>query len=110
MGLTVKQAADIERVQRVAVHIILSDCNTGKCDFSYDMALVTLDLEPLCLRRENLCLAFAKKTFKSIYSDMFIDSHIHNTRNKSRFHENKANKKRFFNSHLHYLTRLLNEV
>ena len=45
--LTVKQAADIERVQRVAVAIILSDYKTGKCDMSYNMALVTLDLEPL---------------------------------------------------------------
>ena len=71
-GLTVKQAADIERVQRVAVHIILSDCNTGKCDFSYDMALVTLDLEPICGRRENLCLAFAKKTLKSRHSEMLL--------------------------------------
>ena len=30
-GHTVKQSADIERVQRVAVH---SDCNTGKSDFT----------------------------------------------------------------------------
>ena len=35
-GLTIKQSADIERVQRVAVNIILSDCNTGYCNLSYD--------------------------------------------------------------------------
>ena len=60
-GLTRKQAADIERVQRIAVSIILSDCKTGKNDFSYDMALVVLELEPLEERRQKLCLSFAKK-------------------------------------------------
>ena len=46
-GLTLKQVADIERVQRVALHIILSECNTWKCDISYNMVLVTLTIEPL---------------------------------------------------------------
>jgi hypothetical protein len=53
-GLTLRQSADIERVQRVALYIILSDCNTGTCDFTYDMTLVTLNLEPLEIRREKL--------------------------------------------------------
>ena len=35
-GLTKKQSAYIERVQRVAVSIILSDCKTGKSDVYYD--------------------------------------------------------------------------
>jgi hypothetical protein len=43
-GLTLKQTADIERVQRVAVAIILSDCTTGKCEYSYDMALKPLKI------------------------------------------------------------------
>ena len=54
--LTVKQSADLERVQRVAVYIILISCISGKCKYSYDMALVILDLEPLSVRRDNLCL------------------------------------------------------
>ena len=33
-GLTIKQSADIERVQRVAVYIILSDVITGKTEFN----------------------------------------------------------------------------
>ena len=53
-GLTQKQSVDIERVQKVAVKVILSDCNTGKSDFTYDMALVVLNLEPLYYRREKL--------------------------------------------------------
>ena len=32
-GLTVRQTADIERVQRVAVYIILSDFTTGKSEY-----------------------------------------------------------------------------
>ena len=60
-GLTVKQAADIERVQRVAVAIILSDYKTGKCEMSYNMALVTLDLEPLDIRRENSARILLRK-------------------------------------------------
>ena len=60
-GLTRRQTADIERVQRVAVNTILSDSKTAKCDLSYSMALVTLGLEPLELRRRRLCETFAKK-------------------------------------------------
>ena len=60
-GLTQRQSADIERVQRVAVTIILSDSKTGICNYSYNMALVILDLEPLEVRREKLCIKFAKK-------------------------------------------------
>ena len=41
-GLTYKQSSDIERVQKVAVKIILSDCTTMKSDFTYEMALVVL--------------------------------------------------------------------
>ena len=68
-GLTLKQSADIERVQKVAVKVILSDLATGKSD----MALVVLDLEPLEVRRERLCLSFAKKTLKSRHK-MFTEN------------------------------------
>ena len=64
-GLTVKQSADIERVQRVAVHIILSDSKTGKSFFSYYNALDKLELENLWSRRKKLFLPFSKKTLKS---------------------------------------------
>ena len=35
------------------------------------MLLVIFDLEPLYVRREQLCMSFAKKTAKSRHSDMF---------------------------------------
>ena len=108
-GLSKKNAADIERVQRVAVSVILSDCTTGKSDYTYDMALVTLNLEPLEVRRDKLCESFAKKTLKTKHSDMFKEnSNPHNTRNKPEYHLPKCNTKRFFNSPQNYLTRLLN--
>ena len=103
-GLTQKQVADIERVQRVAVSVILSDCKTGY----YNMALVILDLEPLDARRENLCKTFAKKTLKSRHTDICkVNPNQHYTRNKQEFFENKCNTRRYFNSPLNYLTRLI---
>ena len=110
-GLTLKQAADIERVQRVAVAIILSDCNTGKCGMSYDMALVTLSLDPLTVRRDKLCENFAKKTLKSRHSDMFqLNNHQHFTRNKPDFVVGRCNTTRFYSSPLNYLTRILTDL
>ena len=70
-GLTKKQSLDIERVQKVAVRIILSDSETGLCEFSYQMGLVILELEPLEDRRQRLCRTFATKTLKSRHAQMF---------------------------------------
>ena len=47
------QSVDIERVQRVALPIILSDVATGKSEFNYDMAMVVLEIEPLEVRRQR---------------------------------------------------------
>jgi hypothetical protein len=43
-GLTLKQSVDIERVQRLALEIILSDVATEKSEYNYDMAMVVLDI------------------------------------------------------------------
>ena len=80
-----------------------------KREFNYDMALVTLDIEPLEVRREKLCLSFARKTLKSRHKDMFMDNKSqHFTRENPAFIEKKCNTRRFFKSPLKYLTRLLN--
>ena len=105
-----KQISEIERVQRVAIQIILSNSKTGKSEFSYNMGLVILDLEPLDIRRENLCRTFARKTLRSKHSDIFnTRKNQHNTRLKKDYSENKCNTKRFYNSPVNYLTRLLND-
>ena len=71
-GLTKKQMAEIEWVQRVPILIILRNSKTRKCEFSYNMGLVNLDLEPLYISQEKLCRAIAKKkTLKTKHSDIF---------------------------------------
>ena len=108
-GLTKKQAYEIERVQRVACNIILSDSKSGMCDFSYEMALVTLGLEPLEVRRRKLCETFAKKTLKTRHSDMFaLNPNQYSTRKREEFQSHIARTTRCYRSPLNYLTRLLN--
>ena len=107
-GLTLKQSTDLERVQRVAVQVILSDSNTGRSSFTYASALEELNLDRLVSRREDLCLTFAKKTLKSRHRDIFVDQHMHDTRGKTKYFEQRANTGRFRNSPVNYLTRLLN--
>ena len=109
-GLTLAQSADIERIQRIALNIILSDFKTKRCEYSYDMSLVILDIEPLSVRRDKLCLTFAKKTAKSRHSDMFEEAtyFYHTRQTKPTFKEFQSNTKRCFNSPMNYLTRLLN--
>ena len=67
-GLTIKLSADIERVQRVAITIIL-----GQHDIHYIQACTQLVLKPLFIRRQELCERFVLKTFSpdSRHSDMF---------------------------------------
>ena len=108
-GLTCKQSADIERLQKGLVQVILSNCKTGISDFTYDMAMASLDLEPLETRRKRLCLGFAKKSLKSRHSDIFSKNlSQYETRGKPVYHEETCNTKRYYNSPLNYLTRLLN--
>ena len=65
-GLTLKLSSDIERVQRVAVKIILDDR-------PYEQACSSLGLKPLSIRRMPLCERFALKTAdpKSRHTDLF---------------------------------------
>ena len=108
-GLTLRQISDIERVQKVAVAVILSDYRTGKTDYTYDMALALLEIEPLEVRRDKLCLKFSKKALKSRHSDMFkANTSEYFTRAKPKFLEPKCNTGRYYKSPLNYLTRLLN--
>ena len=102
------QTSAIERVQKVAVSIILSN-QFGKCEYSYDMALVLLSIEPLADRRYKLCKTFARKTLKSRHADIFkTNPNQHSTRSRPEFFMEKCNTNRFFNSPINYLTRILN--
>ena len=58
-GLTKKQTNQIEKIQKIAFKIILGD------DYiSYDVACTLLGVEPLELRRTQLCFIFPRKILK----------------------------------------------
>ena len=103
-GLTKKQSGDIERVQKTAFKIIL-----GEHYINYDVACTLLETEPLYIRREKLCLKFSKKDIKSEKTIFKIISSPPKTRTKPKLvHEFNYNTKRFRDSPLPYLSRLLN--
>ena len=106
-GLTVKQSADIERVQRVAVSILL-----GHYEFNYDRTCTLFGIKPLYIRRQELCERFAVKTTltKCRHNDLFqIQNSGYNTRG-SYYREHLCHTSRFYNSALPYLTRTLNQL
>ena len=72
-AITQEEISDLERVQKVATKIILQNRYTD-----YDQALISLNLDPLHVRRERLCLKFAKKCLKHPNTkDMFpLNSNI----------------------------------
>ena len=104
-GLTAKQSRDIERIQKIALFIILED------NFiNYEVACTLLSIEPLYLRREKLCLNFAKKNFKEENSLLAKNTQLTCTRSKPKLVvEPRCNTKRFKNSSIPYLSRLLNK-
>ena len=104
-GLTIKLSADIERVQRIAVGIMLGS-------IPYTHACELLGLEPLSTRRIGLCKRFAFKTSRnSRHSDLFqLKSGQQNLRkSKKQYREHICRKSRFYKSPLPFLTRLLNK-
>ena len=105
-ALTIENSADIERVQKSALAIIL-----GKSYSNYENALVTLNLQRLSERRASLCLKFAEKAFKSDkHSSWFVpDQNNQNTRRKVQRTKNvQARTQRFKKSAIPYLTQILN--
>jgi hypothetical protein len=105
-GLTLENKANIERVQKCALSIIL-----GKDYISYENAMSILDLESLSRRREKLSIKFAKKSFKSEkFSSWFVpDENPLNTRRKIKIVKPAlARTTRLRKSALPYLTSILN--
>ena len=105
-GLTAKQSDQIERVQRVALSIILGNHHT-----SYKSALNLLSIETLQQRRFTLCKNFVKKTVQSRHANFFVqNASYHHTRGRKTFAEQQSHTKRAFMSPLAYLTRLANSM
>ena len=105
-ALTKAQSDSIERVQKTALRVILGDKY-----LCYDAACSLMSTETLKLRRDALCLNFAKKTAsKSRHKDLFspILQPVGTRQEVKKFWEHSCHHDRFSMSPLPYLTRLLN--
>ena len=106
-GLTKKQSAEMESIQKKSLKIVLGDLYG-----TYEEACTLLAAEPLADRRDSLCLTFVKRAVRSgLHSDIFTPGcSISSTRSDSNMlKEYKCNTKRFYNSPLPYLSRIFNQ-
>ena len=101
--ITEEEKMDLERVQKIACKIILKDNYE-----SYQQALKVLNLETLSVRRQALCLKFAKKC---VVHDKAKELFPLNTekRNKDKFKVQFASTGRLMKSSIPQLQRMLNE-
>ena len=104
-SLTKGEQLDIERIQKVAMRIILQENYV-----SYSHALKITGMPTLKSRRNKLCLTFAKNCVKTnLTNDMFpINSNNVNTRQHEKFYVPHAKTDRFAKSAIPYMARLLN--
>ena len=107
-SLTVQHSNDLERVQKVALKIILKDRYKR-----YENALATLELESLATRRENLCLIFAHKCLKNPKMKYLFPpnnkTHEMKTRECEDCYVNHTNTTRLQRSPIIYMQNLLNK-
>ena len=101
--ITQEGISDLERVQKVALKIILQEAYE-----SYNQALKSLNLETLFVRREKLCLRFANKCLKNEKSKALFPINK-NERNKEKYEVQFARTSRLMNSSIPQLQRLLNK-
>ena len=103
-GLTKTQIKDIERIQRISFQLIL-----GPAYVNYKQSCKFLGTQTLEERRIKLCLKFAKQNLKSDNCMLKKAVITVNTRQKNRLvSEYKCRTKRYKNSSLPYLAKLLN--
>ena len=96
---------EIERVQKVALRIILDSAYEN-----YENALEITGLETLCDRRVVLCRKFAIQSAKNVKTcDMFpLNKHQVNTRHPEKYFVQYANTDRLRDSAVPFMQRLLN--
>ena len=103
-SLTRLQSAQIERIQKSAFRIIIDRDYT-----TYEAACSVLGVEILEVRREKICLNFARKDLKSDRSIFTKINSIPDTRSKTPLvREFTCRTTRYEKSALPYLSRLLN--
>ena len=107
-GLTKQNKDDIERIQKIALKIILKGSYKN-----YENALKVMDLSTLEERRKDLLLTFAQKCLKNPkMKNLFPPNnrtHIMNPRQYEHFQVLKANTERMNQSPIITMQRLLNE-
>ena len=104
-AITKFERTTIERVQRCALRIILGDGYRN-----YQNALEILNLEDLESRNVKLCLNFGLKAARHPkHSQWFKERLNHTTRSNMRYYPAFASNKRFENSPIAYITKLLND-
>ena len=105
-SLTLEQHVDIERIQKVALRIILHEQYEN-----YENALKITGLETLRSRRKNLCLRFVQNCVKSEHNKrMFpVNTKVVNTRPHGKFVVTQARTECLAKSSIPYMQRLLNE-
>ena len=106
-SLTKRNRSDIERVQKAAIKVIVEKSYT-----TYKNGLEYLNLDTLDQRREKLCLKFAKQCLKTEKVKKFFPlentKHGMKTRKKRKFKISKQNTKRYQNSAIPFMRKLLN--
>ena len=105
--LTVQNITDIERIQKIALKVILDEKYQN-----YNQACTLMNTQPLEIRRKNLALNFALKCIKSDqHKHLFKQrsSPYYKLRKLKSFEEPFCRTQRYKSSPLPYLTRLLNE-
>ena len=105
-GLTLAQSNTLEKVQKIALKIILGDNY-----ISYDNARSTFGLPLLSERRTELCINFAVKLYNSKYCTTFFSlaKGAVSTRQRKPLVEGICNTKKNYNAPHNYLSRLLNQ-
>ena len=106
-GLTLENETGLERVQKIAMKIILKDKYS-----SHENALITLELETLKERREHLCLNVARKCLKNDEMNHLFppndSKHIMKPRNYEHLKVLFARTNRFKESPIIYMQNILN--
>ena len=107
-GLTQKNRMDLERVQKSALKLILKERY-----LNYKNALVVMEMDSLEVRREKLCLKFAKACVRNEkLSDMFPRTnkkHSMEKRGKEVFLVKRAHTERLRKSAIVNMQKLLNK-
>ena len=105
-ALTKVEKQSIERVQKVALHIIFGDQYTG-----YGSALNNAGLTDLESRRQQICTKFAKNASKhKKHRYWFKTKPITRTRKNLRYFQPILRTERLRRSAIPYLTNLLNNL